>query len=191
MTTKATVNRDAEKKDLSSLNSDQFMLARYYGTYVVPDTLRIDKKREQRFACSIVVPKALLDHNFNFQSHFRYTQRDAFAKRFPEFIKFQKVSLDYVTELDGREINDWRTFSIERLQRYCVEKKYKIDFDLYPGLQLRTKVEEFFERRDGRNESEAFYAQQEHDKKVRGLNAELRAASESIPTELRISFEEV
>lgn len=188
--TKAIAKEDV-RKGLENVDPNKFMLARYYGTFVVPDTHRLDKKKEQRFKVTIVVPKSLLKHNFNFHSHFKYTQKQAFAEKYPEFIRFKNVVLDYATELDGTEIRDWRTFSIERLKAFCTEKEFGIDFDLYPGLQLRSLVHEYFLRPDRRDESQAFYRKQEHDRKVRGLNAELRAESESIPANVRIQFEEV
>ena len=190
MSKTSTANKEADK-DMSSIDSGKFMLAKYYGTFVVPDATRLDKKKEQRFRVSIVVPRSLLKHNFNFSSHFKYTQKQAFATKYPEFIRFKSVILDYATELDGTEIRDWRTFSIERLKQYCIQQEWTIDFDLYPGLELRRIVHEYFRRPDKIDESEAFYRKQEHDRKVRGLSAELRAESESIPAELRIQFEEV
>lgn len=187
-TSTASKEADIEK---AGIDSAKFMLARFYGTFIVPDATRLDKKKEQRFKVSIIVPKSLLKYGFNFNSHFKYTQKQAFANKYPEFIRFKSVILDHATELDGTEIRDWRTFSIERLKQYCIQQEWTIDFDLYPGLELRRIVHEYFRRPDRRDESAAFYRKQEHDRKVRGLNAELRAESESIPAELRIQFEEV
>lgn len=180
----------AAPKKVSGLDPNKYMIASYYGTYIVPDENRLDKKREKKFRCKIVVPKSLLKHNFNFHSHFKYTQKQAFVNKYPDFIRFKKVIFDQAHELDGSEIRDPRTYSLERLKQYCMDKEYDIDFDLYPGLQLRNIIEQFFERRDRVDEREAFYRKQAHDKQVRGLNAELRAEAELIPEGVRIEFEE-
>lgn len=111
-------------------------------------------------------------------------------KQFPEFIRFKTVVFDYATELDGSEIKDPRTFGLDRLKKHCIDEEYEIDFDLYPGLQLRSIVSQFFERTDRVDEREAFYRKQAHDKQVRGLSTELRTESELIPEDERIRFEE-
>ncbi len=178
-----------EKVPLFAENS-KFMRAHYYGTYVVPHPDRLDKKIEKRFRVSVVVPKSLLQHNMNFHSHFKRTQVDVFRERNPEFVRFQNICFDHATNIDGSEINDPRTFSLDRLKRHCIDQGWEIDFHLYPGLKLRDVVFQFFLRQDKKDETEAFRLKQENDRKLYGLNASLRAEMESVPKGERVKFEE-
>lgn len=172
-------------------NAHQFMRAFFYGSYVVPHPDRLDKKVEKRFRCSLIVPKALLAHNLNFHAHFKHTQRDVFRKKNPEFVRFKSIIFDYAVGMDGKELPDPRTFSLERLKQHCIDQDWKIDFDLFPGLELRDTVFQFFLRQDKKDESDAFYQKQEQRRRLHGLSAQMRAEMDVVPESVRIEFEEV
>jgi hypothetical protein len=172
-------------------NPERFMRANFFGTYVVPHPDRLDKKMEKRFRAALVVPKSLLKNNMNFHAYFKQTQMDEFRRRNPDFVRFKSIVFDYATNIDGSEVPDPRTFSIERLQKHCTEQDWKIDFNLYPGFKLREIVFQYFLRIDRVDEREAFYKRQDADRRVHGMSAQVRAELDVVPASHRISFQEI
>jgi hypothetical protein len=172
-------------------DADQFMNATYYGTYAVSHPDRMDKRMEKRFRVTVVAPKSLLTTNMNFHAFFKHTFTADFKANDPDFIRFQNVCFDKALNLDGTEIKDPRTFSLERLKKHCEDQGWNIDFRLYSGLKLRDVVFQYFLRPDKKDESEAFYAKQEAERRLHGLSAELKSAISVVPEAARIKFEEV
>lgn len=181
---------DPDELDAVDIDPKKYIKAYYKGTFVVPHPDRLDKKTEKRFSVAVIVPRQLLDSGFNFHTHFKRSEEETFRERYPDFVKFRQVYFQYAVNLDGSEINDPRTFSIERLKKFCIDQGWRIHFNLYPGLKLRHVVFHFFLREDGINEQKAFYRQQEADLRQHGLKSDLRAAHEMVPKKHRITFEE-
>lgn len=181
--------KSSKKKEVAP--SDDFIKAKFYGTYVVSHPDRLDKNVEKKFKCTVMMPSDVLKSGYNFHAYFKNTQKQAFIDRDPEFIRFKNVVFDFAENTDGSEINDSRTFSLERLKQHCIDQEYEIDFSLYPGLHLREVVFEFFERPDRIDESEAFYQRQEQKRKLHGLQASFQEKQSALPKEAQIQFEEV
>jgi hypothetical protein len=182
------------KKDVADHgipDPENYMYLSYYGTYQAPDTARIDRRIEKKFRVTVVGSKSLLETGMNFHSYFRHTFQERFKDQDPEFIRFHNIVFDKAVNIDGSEISDPRTYSLDRLKQHCMEKGWAIDFRLYSGLKLRDVVFQFFIRADKRDESESFYAQQERDRRLHGLTAELKSQLDVVPEAARIKFEEV
>lgn len=179
------------KKSEPVVPSEDFIKAKYYGTYVVPHPDRLDKNTEKRFKVTVMMPREVLQSGYNFHAYFKHTQKQAFVERDPEFIRFKNIVFDHAVNVDGSEIKDPRTFSLDRLKKHCIDRGYEIDFSLCPGLHLREAVFEFFERPDRRDESEAFYQRQEQKRRLHGLQASFQEKQSVLPKDVQIVFDEV